>query len=175
MLRYLPRRTNRTREKGPSAVVDVWVGFVAVIVGVAATIYGVWRVRARQSRERQRDALAQFDAQRPALEVEFLAAAAATGKPRGLRWVNCRLDGPATFAIDRTSAELYALVAATVSFAAIEGGGMEEVDAVSNLRAATTVFVRRDHRWTTDGRIVFNLGPAETLNHYRESLAAAPA
>ena len=74
------------------------------------------------------------------------------------------------FAVDRVSGELYAFVAATISFSAIEGGGMEEVEAVGNLRAATAVFVHRDGRWTTDGRVVFNLDPAGAVSHYAESI-----
>jgi hypothetical protein len=152
---------------------QLWIIVAVAVVAAAALIVGWRRLRARRARDRQRSAIAQFDAQRPTLETEFLAAAAATGKPRGLRWVKCRLDGPTTFAVDRVSGELYALVGVTVSFEAIEGGGMEDVAAVGNLRAATAVFIHRDDRWTTDGRVVFNLDPAGTLNHYRESLAAA--
>jgi hypothetical protein len=154
--------------------VNPWLVGIVVIAFAAAAIEGLRRFRARRILDRRRAAIAEFDAQLPALEGEFHAAAAATGKPRGLRWIKCRLDGPATFAVDRVNAELYALVGVTVSFEAIPGGGMEEVEAVSNLRAATAVFVHRDNRWTTDGRVVFNLDPAATLDHYRESLEAAP-
>lgn len=105
-----------------------------------------------------------------AFEVPFLAAANATGKPRGLRWIGAHLAGDPLFAVDRANGELYALVPATISFEAIAGGGMEEVEAVGNLREATAVFVHRDGQWTTDGRAVFNLAPAGALDHYRESL-----
>lgn len=149
-----------------------WLVGIVVIAVAAAAIEGVRRLGARRALDRRRAAMVEFDAQRPALEGAFLAAASATGKPRGLRWVQCRLAGPPTFAVDRVSKELYALVGVTVSFEAIAGGGMEDVAAVSNLRAATAVFVHRDNRWTTDGRVVFNLDPAGTLNHYRESLSA---
>ncbi|HYO25559.1 MAG TPA: hypothetical protein VEQ85_11500, partial [Lacipirellulaceae bacterium] len=70
--------------------------------------------------------------------------------------------------------ELYALVGVTVSFEAVAGGGMEEVEAVGNLRAATAVFVHRGGRWTTDGRVVFNLSPEAALAHYQESLELVP-
>lgn len=147
----------------------IWI--LVVIIAVIATVFLIRAQRAAQSREVRRQALDGFAARLPALETEFLAAAAATGKPRGLRWTSCRLEGAPTFAADRVNNELYALMAATVSFEAIEGGGMEDVEAVSNLRAATAVFVHRNGEWTTDGRVVFNLDPAGSLNHYRESLA----
>lgn len=118
----------------------------------------------------ERLARVEFEHRYAELQPEFLAAAAATGKPRGLRWVGCQLQPGAVFARDKANGELYALVGATISFAAIEGGGMEDVEAVGNLRAASAVFVFRDGRWTTDGRAVFNLEPAEAVKRYGESL-----
>jgi hypothetical protein len=152
----------------------VIVLIVLIVVACAGIAAFVWRrVRTAGKAWRRAEAIAQFPEQRPRLEGEFLAAAQATGKPRGLRWTGCQLAGEPLLAADRASGELFALVAATVSFAAVEGGGMEDVEAVGNLRAATAVFVHRDGRWTTDGRAVFNLDPAGTLEHYRESLQAA--
>jgi hypothetical protein len=149
-----------------------WIVALVGVALVAAAVLLWLRVGSTQRGARRDQAIAAFPERVEQLESEFLAAAAATGKPRGLRWMACRLDGSATFAEDRVNQELYALVAATVSFAAIEGGGMEEVEAVSNLRAATAVFVHRKGRWTTDGRVVFNLDPAGALVHYRDSLLA---
>ena len=48
---------------------------------------------------------------------------------------------------------------------------MEEVEAVGNLRCATAIFMFRDGRWTSEGRAIFNLEPAETLQRYEESLS----
>lgn len=155
-------------------MVYFWVA-VSIVVAVGAAMLAVRRQRASRREAQRRAAIAEFDAARSDLEPQFLAAASATGKPRGLRWTACRLDDPPMFAVDRVSDEIYALVGATVSFAAIEGGGMEDVEAVGNLRAATAVFVHRDGAWTTDGRAVFNLDPAAALAHYRDSLAALDA
>jgi hypothetical protein len=151
-------------------VLYIWIAVLAIIA-VGAAMLAVRRQRSSRRQTMRREAVAEFEAARSALEPAFLAAASATGRPRGLRWTGCRLEGPPLFAADRVSDELFALVGATVSFAAIEGGGMEEVEAVGNLRAATAVFVRRDGAWTSDGRAVFNLDPAATLAHYRDSLA----
>lgn len=139
---------------------------------LAAACWLAWR--RRRAVARRAEALESFDGLRTELEPEFLSAAGATGKPRGLRWTGCRLAGPATFAADRTTGDLYALVGVTVSFEAVAGGGMEEVEAVGNLRAATAVFVHRGGRWTTDGRVVFNLSPEAALAHYQESLELVP-
>ena len=110
-----------------------------------------------------------------ALAEQFRIAAAATGKPRGLRWKGCELHRDVVFADDRATGELYALIGATIRFEAIEGGGMEEVEAVSNLRYATAVFVHRGGSWTSDGRTVFNHSPQQALQRYEESLEPMPA
>ena len=75
-----------------------------------------------------------------------------------------------TFARDRTNQQLRAFVGVTISFEAIEGGGMEDVEAVGNLRSATAVFHYVDGAWTTDGRVIFNLDPVEAVNHFGHEL-----
>jgi hypothetical protein len=144
---------------------------VTVAAVLAVVALAVWsRGRAGRLLARRQQAGDDFNPRRGELEAAFLAAARKTGKPRGLRWTACRLDPGQLFAVDRTSGELYALVGATISFEAIEGGGMEEVEAVGNLRYATAVFVHRDGAWTTDGRAVFNLEPAQAVQRYGASL-----
>jgi hypothetical protein len=118
-------------------------------------------VAARQS------AILRFEELRQALEDLFLQQAAATGKPRGLRWMACELQGDPLFAVDPKQDTLFALVTTTIRFEAIEGGDMEEVEAVGNLRSATAVFVYHNDQWTTDGRAVFNLGRMETCKRFQ--------
>jgi hypothetical protein len=142
---------------------------VPVLVGVAA-----WRLR-RPLRERRWaaeyvSARRDFHLHRERLEAKFVQLAGASGKPRGLRWTNCDFDDAVAYARDRQSAVLCAFVGVTISFEAIEGGGMEEVEAVGNLRAATAVFRFVGGRWSTDGRAVFNLNPSETNAHFRNDL-----
>lgn len=149
---------------------DPWLIVVLVLVaGVAVLV--ARRQRTKNARVRRDRAMAEFESRLPALGGVFLEAASRTGKPRGLRWAGCRFEGDPLFAVDRANGDLYALVNVTVSFSAIEGGGMEEVEAVGNLRAATAVFIHRAGDWSTDGRVVFNLNPDEALNHYRDSLS----
>ncbi|MGI9428030.1 MAG: hypothetical protein ACR2NM_05190 [Bythopirellula sp.] len=142
------------------------VGLLVVLV--AQLLWRRWRA-AQQQAKRQLATL-EFADRREQLQSDFLQAAAATGKPRGLRWKQCELHEGQHFATDRANGELYALVGATISFAAIPGGGMEDVEAVSNLRCATAIFVHRAGHWTTDGRVAFNLEPDQALERYHESL-----
>ncbi len=147
---------------------------LATLGGIAAALVAgvLWRRwRAAQQQAQRELARLQFDDDRDGLEQVFLAAASATGKPRGLKWESCKLGDQQVFAVDRVSGELYALVSATISFSAVAGGGMEDVEAVGNLRYASAVFVYRRGSWSSDGQAVFNLEPSEALQHYGESLA----
>ena len=103
----------------------------------------------------------EFHRRREWLEVSFLEMAAASGKPRGLAWADCDFADAALFVADEGAGALTALVGVTVRFEAIEGGGMEEVEAVGNLRDATAVFHYERGQWFTQGRVIFNLPPHE--------------
>ena len=147
-----------------------WIYVVTAVIAAAAFVF--WRRWSAAHRVVQRErAIQQFDQERSDLAKQFLAAAAATGKPRGLRWKSVDMAGQPVFATDLANGELFALIAATIAFEAIEGGGMEDVEAVSNLRSATAVFVFRQGEWTTDGRVIFNLDPAEAMQRFQSALA----
>jgi hypothetical protein len=88
----------------------------------------------------------------------------------GVRWSNCEFDDDVAFARDRKSGCPRALVAVTISFEAIPGGGMEDVEAVGNLRAATVVFRLDGPEWEVDGKAYFNLSPAQTIDYYHNEL-----
>jgi uncharacterized membrane protein len=146
----------------------VWVAIGAALVALAAGIllrrrllrFGreVYVERARES----------FRLQRQRLLDLFLPAAAATGKPRGLKWRDCTFDDEVYFARDRQSGDVVALVGTTIRFEAIPGGGMEGVAAVGNPRTATAVFFFHRGNWHTVGKAVFNLQPREALEHFSE-------
>src|SRR5438477_10163514 len=103
-----------------------WIlGAVAVVCGIVAA--AVWRpIRTARREKTLSRARRDFHRQREQLEARFLTRAAASGKPRGLRWSDCSFEDDVTYARDRRSKRLSALVAVTIRFEAIEGGGMEE-------------------------------------------------
>ena len=148
--------------------------WILALIGLAAVAIAVglaWRPVRRKLRERQlRQARRYFHRHREHLEARFMRLAAQSGKPRGLEWVRCDFEDDVTYARHRRSGELSAFVAVTIGFEAIEGGGMEEVEAVSNLRAATAVFRVERGTWATDGRTLFNLNPAEAIAYYQDNL-----
>ena len=90
--------------------------------------------------------------------------------PRGLEWVDGEFDDEVSFARDRNTGELRALVGVTISFEAVHGGEMEHAESVDNLRAATAVFRMEGDQWVTDGRAIFNLNPHETILHFGHEL-----
>src|SRR5262249_4340777 len=95
-------------------------------------------------------------------------AASASGKPRGLRWKALDWEPDATFARERTTGQLVALVGVTIKFEAVEGSDMEGLPAVGNLRNATAVFFHHPGAWQTAGKAVFNLNPDEVVRHFRQ-------
>ena len=97
----------------------------------------------------------------------FFDVAAASGKPRGLRWKECQWNELVEWVREKVNGRLHALVGVTISFEAIEGGDMEGIEAVGNLRNATAVFFF-DGEWQTAGRVVFNLNPDEAVVHFKD-------
>lgn len=167
-------------------------GIAATVVGVVVAAVAVWqkmvregksvtiqpvggkafqppggRVASARSATQIRAAQSEFSTCREHLEARFLAAAAASGKPRGLAWADCDFETPVTWARDRASDQLIALVGLCVRFTAIEGGGMENNPNVSTPRAATAVFRWADGEWQAEGRTLFNLDPRQALTHFQ--------
>jgi len=142
---------------------------IAALAGVA-TALALKPLRLARQAERIARAQRDFHRQREPLEAKFIEKAAATGKPRGLRWLDVEFDDDVVYARDRRSRRLKAMVAVEVRFEAIEGGGMEEVEAVSRIRAATAEFLHDGNRWITEGRIYFNLAPSATVKYLAADL-----
>jgi hypothetical protein len=108
-----------------------------------------------------------FVLQRERLEARFVTAAAATGKPRGLRWKDCAFENELELARDRHNGQLVALVPVTIQFEAIEGGDMEDVPAVEYAKNASAVFFFQRGQWLTAGKAVFNMNPGEVIEHFK--------
>ncbi|QDT39389.1 hypothetical protein [Stratiformator vulcanicus] len=138
----------------------VLLAAVAAAMGVLLAI--VVTAHPRRMR-RQRVALKQFRLNRERLEAIFLREANRRGKPRGVRWVRCNWGDEIVFAEERTSSLLTAFVQLSVGFEAIEGGEMEDVEAVSLIRDTTGLFHYEGRTWGTGGRALFNMGPDEAV------------
>jgi hypothetical protein len=148
-----------------------WLVPILGSVVLLAVAVIVWRpIRSKLLENQLTRARRDFHLHREHLEARFFRLAAHSGKPRGLEWVRCDFDDDVIYARHRQSGELSAFVSVTIGFEAVEGGGMEDVEAVGNLRAATAVFRVERGSWATDGRALFNLNPAEAITYYQDNL-----
>ncbi|MFM9023913.1 MAG: hypothetical protein ACKON7_00980 [Planctomycetaceae bacterium] len=141
------------------------VTFFALALAGAATAIALKPMRLARQSERIARAQRDFHRQREPLEAKFIEKAASFGKPRGLRWVDVTFDDDVVYARDRRSRRLKALVAIEVQFEAVVGGGMEENENVAKAKAATAEFLHDGTRWTTDGKVYFNLAPSATVKY----------
>lgn len=143
-----------------------------VVVGLLTSVAVLaWpRLRARQNHQEFTEARRRFHQRREWLEARFLSLAGQSGKPRGLKWLDCDFEDQVAFARERRTGRLRALVGVTIQFEAIPGGGMEEVSAVADRKAATVVFRLDGPEWDVDDRPLFNLNPAQTIQHYQHEL-----
>jgi hypothetical protein len=149
---------------------SVW-WFIAgglVLAGGATLLAVLWRPRWVAGDVAAACAL--FHARRQELTAAFLAAAARSGKPRGLTWTRCEFADQTVFARDRETGQLRALVAVTIGFEAVPDGGLEDNPHVDMLKAGTAVFLFDGEQWRTAGRAVFNLDPQQTLQHFGHEL-----
>lgn len=144
-----------------------WILGVIVVVLVAG--YFIWRPLRAFGKEVQLERARElFKLQRERLEAHFFKAASSSGKPRGLRWKECQWEDTVEFVRERKTGQIAALAGVTISFEAIEGGDMEGVAAVGNLRNASAVFFFQGGHWLTVGKAVFNLNPNEVVERFAE-------
>ena len=156
-------------DMGPEFGYRITTSVVGTGIAISLLVFGVGWLIVRAYRRSIPDATTAqsvFLAKRPELQALFFQTASATGKPRGLRWKACDWDGVVEFAREKGTGRLAALVGVTIQFEAIEGGDMEGVAAVGNLRNASAVFFYDRGRWRTIGKAVFNLNPDEALTHF---------
>ena len=145
-----------------SNVVLIAAGTCSALLVIAAGLL-LKPLRARWQMKEVERAVRKFRLQREQLEAKFFDLASRSGKPRGLRWLDCEWDDDVTFARDVRTGLLTAFVAVNIRFEAIEGGGMEEVDAVGTVRDAAAVFHYQHGVWGTGGRPLFNMNPEDAL------------
>jgi hypothetical protein len=139
-------------------------------IGLILLVLLIWRLGVGNltgSAQRPRQA---YERQRPLLQKALLQQAARSGRPRGLRWKTCDFDPDVTLAHDPATGLVVGFVGVTISFEAIAGGPMEDVEAVGNLRAGTAVFTYERGTWSTDGRVLFNLDPRDAMRRYKGRL-----
>ena len=146
----------------------MWMWWALGALVVVAITFFLWRPLRRFGKEVQVERARElFKLQRERLEAKFLQAAAATGKPRGLRWKDCQWEREVEFVRERQTGQIAALIGVTIQFEAVEGSDMEGLPAVGNLRNASAVFFFHRGHWDTVGKAVFNMNPNEAVAHFK--------
>jgi len=141
----------------------------ALAVVVAWTWFALRRV---MPQSRVAEARRAFHRQRERLEAKFVQIGSTPARSNSPRWTDCDFEDDVTFAKNRATGELTALVGVTIEIEDLADRAGRTGDAVGHLRAATAVFrFDRDH-WETDGKAIFNLTPAEALRRYHRDLEA---
>lgn len=107
----------------------------------------------------------EFHRSRTRLQKEFFQAACQSGKPRGLVWIGCEFGQGVLFVREKQTGKEAALVSVLISFDAIPGSDMENLEALYNIRTASAVFFYHDGNWHTTGRAIFNLDPEQAVVH----------
>lgn len=139
------------------------VAAIVIVVGVLVCAPPL----ARWFRRREVvQAVGEFRRRRELLEAKFFELASTLGKPRDVRWTECDWRPDVTFARDRQSGLITAFASVNVSFEAIAGGDMEEVEHVGLLRDGCAIFHYQAGQWGTGGRVVFNMNPAEAIARF---------
>ncbi|HJZ90674.1 MAG TPA: hypothetical protein VKE40_07345 [Gemmataceae bacterium] len=136
--------------------------FLIPVAGLVLFLVAWWLYRLGREVQAER-ARESFRLQRERLEEVFLKAAAATGKPRGLRWVSCRFADEFVLVRDKATRRLAALIPATIGFDPEPGGDMEGVPAAKEPRQATAVLHFRKGEWVSDGQTLFNVTPDDAV------------
>jgi hypothetical protein len=143
-----------------SSAVQVAIALVLLLIVAALLLKPLLQWLLRRETER---AIAQFPLRREALEAKFFDLARQRGRPRGLRWTQCDWQQSVTFGRDLQSQLLTAFVSVEVHFEAVEGGDMEDVEAVGTIRDATALFHYSNGQWGTGGKALFNMNPQDAL------------
>jgi hypothetical protein len=136
---------------------------IGVGLAVAAAIVvgrWLWQLGKAVQAERAREL---FRLQHERFEEQLLKNAAATGLPRGLKWLSCEINGDALLVRDTVTGGVVALVPVIVHFEPVEGSDMMDVPAAREPRPATAVFAFSRGTWETSGRVVFNHTPEQTV------------
>jgi hypothetical protein len=141
----------------------VWTILGIVLAGlIFLAVFGQRVLAALQKREAAR-AFEFFRVHREQLEAKFFDMASRLGKPRGLRWLACDWQDEVCCGRDRQTGMLTAFVGVNLRFEAIEGGDMEDVEAVGSVRDAAALFHFQNGQWGTGGRALFNMNPSFAL------------
>jgi hypothetical protein len=159
-------------------MVGVWTVVGLAIVGGALLVVWGASVVARNKRHQAAEysvAKLAFRRRREYLEARFVTLASKTNAVQGFTWGECDFANDVSFARDRSSGELRALVGVTITFEPADEHELSSLGSAGcngSILAATAVFRYVGDEWLSDGRAIFNLDPGETIRRFGHELEA---
>ena len=109
---------------------------------------------------RIRSAQDEFRKRRTHFQSVFFETMAISGKPRGLRWMECQWDESVRYLPISGRRSLTAVIGVCIRFESEVDGAMEDVPAVNQEKYGCALFHFLDGKWHT-GRMLFNLSPQQ--------------
>jgi hypothetical protein len=145
---------------------DTWWLLIAIgaLVALGILLWGPARAAAREARLAQ--AKKDFHKQRERLEAKVIRLAERrTDAPH---WATCEFKDAVAYVRHRLTRELSAFVEVNVLVAPFDGlpggGGALASDC---FHTGTAIFRFDGKHWETDGRVIFDLSPAEAIRSYQ--------
>jgi len=140
-----------------------WISGGLAALAAILLLRWFWQLGKAVKAERAREL---FRLQHERYEEQLLKSAAATGLPRGLKWVSCQIIGDAVLVREVATRAILALVPVVIHFEPDEGSDMEDVPAARDPRPATAVFAFSHGTWEASGKVVFNHTPEHTVKAF---------
>lgn len=149
-----------------------WTGWPILAVLAGLGLAGGW-VAVRGLRHlwwlcRLPKARRQFHLQRERLEARFVKLAQSGTQPGAPRWVDCTFEDAVTYARNLLTGEISAFVGVTIELEPT--GQFSPFDGEELRRTGTAVFRYDGRQWHTDGRLIYDLSPQETIYFYKSDL-----
>jgi len=153
---------------------ELIAGLISAIVVAVATAYAMRPFWRRRAQLRLRGLLTRFALQREQLEARFFDVAADSGAPAGWRWETIEFARPISFARDRSTSRLSALVEVEIGLVPRHAPPLPFGEPAPRRQHATAVFQVSRGRWITKGRLIDNMSPREALHRFPDRYEALP-
>lgn len=153
---------------------ELVAALISAVVVAVVTTYAMRPFWRRRIQLRLRALLTRFAWQREQLEARFFDIAAREGEPAGWRWETIDFSQSVSFARDRSSGRLSALVEIEIGLVPRHAPPLPFGESPPRRQHATAVFHVVRGRWVTKGRLLDNMSPREALHRYPDRYEALP-
>jgi hypothetical protein len=153
---------------------ELFAGLISAFAAAILTFHLMRPFFRRRSQLRLRTLLNRFAWQREQLEARFFDVAGRSGEPPGWRWETIDFARAVSFARDRSTGRLSALVEVEIGLVPSGTPTLAIGEEPQRRQHATAVFQVVRGRWTTKGRFLDNMSPREALHRFPDRYEALP-